>query len=50
MESSYWVVGLLEHFEETLEALELALPEYFAGAREAHGLGKQRMVGWESFM
>ena len=40
VEQYYWVVGILEHFEETLEALELALPYYFKGSRVVNAISK----------
>ena len=34
--NDYFFIGLLEHLEESLQALELLLPRYFKGAVEIY--------------
>lgn len=34
--NDYFFIGLLEHLEESLQALELLLPKYFKGAVEIY--------------
>ena len=34
--NDYFFVGILEHLEETLQALEILLPKYFTGAVEIY--------------